>query len=183
MLTVTIPKMEFFDDNTQMFSYYDGGVLKLEHSLFAIRNWEARWKIPFLESDEKTYEQIKDYVRCMTVCEVKDPNIYHFLTKKNLEEIIRYIKDPMTATWFRQGIDPTGKMKSSSEKVTAEIVYYWMVTLNIPFELERWNFNQLMTLIRVCGVKSNNHKVDPKQAAIERARLNEQRKAKYKTRG
>lgn len=183
MLTVKVPKLEFFNDNTQTFAYYDGGILQIEHSLLAIRKWEAKWKIPFLESDEKTYEQIKDYVKCMTIRKPKDPNIYSFLTKKNVEEIIKYIKDPMTATWFREGVDPTGKMKLKSEIVTSEVIYYWMITLNIPFELEKWNFNQLMTLIRVCSVKSNNHKVDPKQAAIERAKLNEQRRAKYKTRG
>lgn len=139
----------------------------------SLSKWEARWEKPFLDNVPKTREQRLDYVRCMTITPNVDPAAYYGLTAENMEEINRYIDASMTATWFsgKEPRTPTGNV------VTAEIIYYWMIALNIPFECQKWHLNRLMTLIRVCNIKntppkkSKNRRTDFSQrAAINRAR-------------
>lgn len=184
MLTIYVNPNEMYNDSKNEFLYFDGGILQLEHSLEAVRKWEARWHIPFLETDEKTYKQIRDYIRCMTLNPVKDPNIYMFLTRKNIDDVVTYIKNPMTATWFSNTNNYKGGKQSAREKITAELIYYWMISLNIPHEYERWHLNQLMTLIKVITEKNKKQeKRSPQEIARERQRLNEERKKQYNTRG
>lgn len=185
MLTVNVEPNELYIEKTNEFWSFDGGVLQLEHSLISIRKWESKWHIPFLEEEDKTPEQIKDYIRCMTINNVKNPDIYEFLTQKNINDIIEYIKDSMTATFFsnKGGLPNQNKNNSNPEKITAEVVYCWMIMLNIPIEFERWHINQLITLIRVVNIKANPSKMSHKDAAMQRQMLNAQRRAKYKTRG
>ena len=95
-------------------------------------------------------EQCADYVRCMTITQNVDPLLYSGLTQKNYEEINKYIEAPMTATWFS---DKDNK-KFNREVITAEIIYYWMIALNIPFECQKWHLNKLLTLVRVCNIKN-----------------------------
>lgn len=183
MLTVNVKKGEMFNEFTNEFSYFEGGTLQLEHSLVSIRKWEAKWHISFLETEKLTIPQIKDYIRCMTLNKPKDSKIYDFISSEDIKDVIKYIKDPHTATWFAKGIS-NGTLKSRREKITAELIYYWMISLNIPTEFEKWHLNQLMTLIRVVSAKSKSPKKrNPKEAAMEIERLNEERKAKWNTRG
>lgn len=184
MLTVIVEPTELYIEATNEFRNFKGGVLQLEHSLIAIRKWENKWHIPFLEEDEKPHEMIKDYIKCMTLNK-PDPDIYDFLSQKNVNDIVEYIKDPRSATYFsnKGGLPGQNKNTTHPEKITAEIVYCWMIMLNIPIEFERWHINQLITLIRVVNLKANPTKMNQKEAAMQRQMLNAQRRAKYKTRG
>lgn len=156
--------------------------IQLEHSLISLRKWEQTWHKPFLATTEKTYDELCDYIRCMTLNHGVDPEIYYWIPKDIIEKVVEYIKDPMSATWFNEDLIP--KNKNSREVVTAEIIYYWMITLNIPVEFQKWHLNQLLTLIKVVNIKNEpQKKKDPKLAAQERAALNAKRRAKYKSKG
>ena len=151
MLTITIPATESFDPVTETFYSTKEQILVLEHSLISISKWESKWGKPFLNSKErKSVEESRDYIRCMTITQNVDPAVYYALTEANYKEIMDYIEKPMTATWFAND----NKKAPSREIVTAEVIYYYMVALQIPFECERWHFNKLMTLIRVCNEKN-----------------------------
>ena len=86
---------------------------------------------------------------------------------------------PMTATWFKEDNRPP-----SREIVTAEVIYYYMIEANIPFECEKWHINRLFALLKVCAAKnSKRQKANTPSAAKSQAALNSARRAKYKTRG
>lgn len=179
MLIITIPESEYYDEVNEEFIIYKEQVLQLEHSLVSISKWESKWCKPFLSRDDKPAEEIIDYVRCMTITQNVAPDVYYRLTENNLTEINKYIDSPMTATTFHD--DSRG---GNREIITSEIIYYWMVTFNIPFECQKWHLNRLLTLIRVCNIKSNPPKKMSKNEILRRNReLNEARKQSLKTRG
>lgn len=153
MLTIKIPDREWFNDATQEFITVKGTTLQLEHSLVSLSKWEAKWNIPFLSKDEKTIEQTLDYIRCMTITQNVNPMVYEQLSEENIEQINQYINASKTATTFNN-LDH----KSSREIVTSELIYYWMIALNVPMECQKWHLNRLLTLIRVCNAKMHHLK-------------------------
>lgn len=126
-----------------------------------------------------TGDEFMDYVRCMTVNKNVDPNIYYKLTAVDYKKIDEYIHDPMTATTFHS----QRSSKAQKQTITSELVYYWMVTAQIPFEAERWHFNRLMTLIHVYEVKNDTSKMSKKDMYKSNKAINEARKAKHHSRG
>lgn len=185
---MVVPAGEFFNDETDEFFYTKESILELEHSLAAIARWESKWKKRFLDTGglfknekvQKTPEEFFDYIRCMTLNEPEDKHCYRALTPIQLNVITAYINDTATATTFSD----QEQRKFSSQQISAEIVYFWMTQLHIPFECENWNFNRLLALIRVCSIKSQKPKKRPQRDVItERKRLNAERQAKYNTRG
>lgn len=189
MLEIVIPEQhyELFDEKKEEFLPpvdIKETRIQLEHSLISLKKWEQKWHKPFLgKSDQMSYEELSDYVRCMTLSHGIDPVVYNWIPKDVVEEIVAYIKDPMTATWFRDN-DLVGAQKNSREVITCEIIYYWMITLNIPVEFQKWHLNQLLTLIKVVNIKNSKpKKKDPRTAAQERAALNAKRRAEYKSKG
>lgn len=180
MLQITIEPYEAFNEKTNEFLYSDGATLQLEHSLVSIAKWESKWNKPFLNQQRKTREECIDYVRCMTITKNVDPLAYMGLTDAQIEEINRYIEAPMTATWFRED----NNKRFDRRPVTAEIIYYWMISLHIPFECQKWHLNRLLTLIRVCNEKNAPRKKRNRQEIqAERWALNEARKKKYNSTG
>ena len=179
MLKITIPEMEFYDEDNNEFIMFNEQVLQLEHSLVSISKWESKWHIPFLDGKDKTLEQIIDYVRCMTITQNNKPEVYNRLTEDNLKAINDYIENPMTATTFSDI-----NQRPSREIITSEIIYYWMVSFNIPFECQKWHLNKLLTLIKVCNIKNSPPKKMSRQEILSRNRaLNEARKKNLNTRG
>lgn len=179
MLRITIPATEQWDERKQEFISTKECSLQLEHSLVSLSKWESKWHKPFLGKDEKSEEEIIDYVRCMTITQNVDPTVYYALNAQNVQAIKDYIDDPMTATTFRE----VGG-KSNNEIITAELIYYWMVALQIPFECQKWHLNKLLTLIRVCNIKNQpDKKMDPKQVMKQNAALNAARRKKMNTKG
>lgn len=185
MLEITIPEVELFIEGKNEFYTVQATKLTLEHSLLSVKKWEAKWHKPFLGQD-KSMDEIKDYIRCMTIStnpKQVDPLLYRFMPYPQIEKVVDYIKDSMTATWFSDR-DTMGAPKIQREVVTAEIIYYWMVTLQIPVEFEKWHLNQLMTLIRVINEKNKPaKKMSKKETAKYNAELNRARRAKYHTKG
>jgi len=180
MLKITIPKGELFNEETQEIITYKEQTIQLEHSLVSLSKWESKWHKPFLGKDEKTFEETIDYVRCMTITQNVDPNAYSFLSNENIEEINNYIVDPMTATTFFE--EKTGGGKK--EIITSEVFYYYMIALNIPFECQKWHLNRLMTLIKVCDIKSQPPKKMGKKATINHyAALNAARRKQLNSKG
>ena len=184
MLQIIVPATEYelFDENTYEFINVKTKeqVLQLEHSLISLSKWESKWRKPFLTKEQKTKEETLDYIRCMTLNSVS-PDVYKHLTKENLEDIEKYINAPMTATTVNDGESGS---KVGGEQVTSELVYYWMVALNIPFECQKWHLNRLIMLIRVCNVKNKPPKKMSKREIMSRnAALNAKRRQKHNTRG
>ena len=180
MLTITVPACEYYDEKADEFRFCKEQILCLEHSLVSISKWESKWHKPFLSKDKKTAEETLDYIRCMTLTQNVNPDVYNFLTADNIKEIENYIDDPMTATWFNE--EPNSP--KSRNVVTAEIIYYWMIGFNIPFECQKWHLNRLLTLIRVCNIKSAPPKKMGRQETMSRnTALNAARRKALKTRG
>lgn len=179
MLEITIPKSEQFNEDTQEFYYINECTLRLEHSLVSISKWEAKWHKPFLVDDEKTREEIIDYIRCMTITQNVDPHVYYAITEKDISLVEDYIKDPMTATTFRNE-----SKKVNREIVTSELIYYWMVALEIPFECQKWHLNRLLTLIKVCNIKNQpEKKMSTREILNNNRALNAARRKKFHTKG
>lgn len=187
MLVVKVPAREQLDELNNEFVSTKATTLQLEHSLVSISKWEAKWHKPFFE-EQKTAEQTLDYIRCMTITQNVDPNVYTCLTSENVKMIEEYINDPMTATWFSEQ-KQNGRQKSrpKRQKVTSELIYYWMIALNIPLECQKWHINRLITLIRVCNeenrVESDKIKRPTKSSLANRASLNAARRKKLHSRG
>jgi hypothetical protein len=74
--------------------------------------------------------------------------------------------------------------KGRGETITSELIYYWMVAFNIPFETEHWHLNRLFALIRICNIKQQKPKKMNKGEMSRRYQeLNAQRKAQLGTTG
>ena len=180
MLQIVIPGQELWDEQKQEFINTKEQVLQLEHSLISLSKWEAKWCKVFLSKQEKTQEETIDYIKCMTITPNVDPEVYNHLTRENIKEIEDYIAAPMTATYF--SLDNAGK--SSREQVTSELIYYWMIALNIPFECQKWHLNRLLTLIKVCNIKNQPPKKMSKREIMSRnAALNAARRQQLNTKG
>ena len=179
MLEITIPGIELYDENTNEFIYYSDEKIQLEHSLVSISKWEANWCKPFLNGRDKTPDEILDYIKCMTITEGVTDDLYSRLTQDNFTTINDYLGRPMTATTFSNE-----KGKANREIITSEVIYYWMVSFNIPFECQYWHLNRLLTLIKVCNVKNNPPKKMSKNEILSRNKaLNEARRKQLNTRG
>lgn len=180
MLQLKIEDTDFFDERTEKFVTVKGQTLQLEHSLVSISKWESKWKKPFLTRNAKTMEETLDYIRCMTITQNVNPLIYQAISREQIQEVNKYLEDPMTATTIAkaEGKGSVGKVTTSEE------IYYAMTAYQIPFTCEKWNFNRLMMLIRVCDEKNKPKKKMRKGDIARRNRsLNAARRAKYGTRG
>ena len=154
--------------------------LQLEHSLVSLSKWEAKWRKPFLSKDQKTPEEFMDYVRCMTLTQNVDPLVYQAFTPALIAEVSAYIDANMTATTFPKD----GNRAPNREIITSEIIYYWMVAYNIPFECQKWHLSRLLTLVNVCNVKNAPQKKMSRREILARNRaLNAARRQRLKSRG
>ena len=179
MLRIYVPSGELYDERTERFITVNGRELQLEHSLVSVSKWESKWKKPFLGMAAKSREETIDYVRCMTISQNVDPNVFVGLTDANIEAVNKYIDDPMTATTFKNN-----QKRPNRQIITSEIIYYWMISLGIPMECQKWHLNRLLTLIRVCDEKNQpSRKKNRKDVMAENRALNQMRRARTGSRG
>ena len=180
MLQIIVPEKELWDEQKQEFLISKEQPLQLEHSLLSLSKWESKWHKAFLGKEEKTTEEIIDYIRCMTLTKNVDPITYRCLTKKNIEEINDYINDPMTATTFSNN----NQKGHNKEIMTNELIYYYMIAFGIPSEYQKWHLNRLMTLIKVCDIKNQPPKKMSKREIMSRnAALNTARRKQLNSKG
>lgn len=180
MLRIVIEGEELFDEGTQTFDKREDVVLDLEHSLLSVSKWEAKYQKPFLVAGDKTSEEVFGYVEAMVVSPNPDPDALYKCSQKNLDEIQAYIDSSQSATTF--GTMP--ERRGPGEIITSELIYFWIVSFNIPFECQSWHLNRLLSLIRICNIKNSKPKKMSKNEIAQRNReLNERRKAELGTRG
>lgn len=186
MLQIVIPAsepIEMWDEEKQEFVFTKSEkeqTLQLEHSLVSLSKWESKWCKPFFSKQERTYEETIDYIKCMTITQNVKDEVYTRLTRENIQQINKYIEAPMTATCFYE--DRNGK--NNRETVTSELIYYWMIALNIPFECQKWHLNRLLTLVRVCNIKNQPPKKRSKREIMsQNAALNAARRKQLNTKG
>ena len=179
MLNIVVPARELWDEVNEQFISVKEQKLQLEHSLISLSKWESKWMKPFLSKDPRTHEEAIDYIRCMTLTQNVDPAVYYCLTNENIKAINDYIDSPMTATTFSDIKRPPNR-----EIITAEIIYYWMIALNIPMECQKWHLNRLLTLVEVCNIKNSpKKKISKKELASRNRALNAARRKKLNSKG
>lgn len=166
MLTIQVPLVEGFDDEAQEFVVTKSFRIDLEHSLVSLSKWESKHEKPFLSDSEKSPEESLSYIHCMVLTEDVPDEVFDSLSKENIEAVNAYINAKMTATWFADKKEAAG----GKEIITAELIYYWLVGLQIPFECQYWHFNRLITLIKVCNIKNQPEKKMSRQEAAQRHR-------------
>jgi len=179
MLKLTTPSRELYDEKNEEFITLKGQTIQLEHSLISISKWESKWNKAFLGKQKKTSEESLDYIRCMIITPNVDENIIHTMDQECVDKVEAYISAPMTATVI-------GGQKKGANKdvITSEVIYYWMVAHNIPFECQKWHLNRLLTLVSVCNAKNSPPSKMSKKDLIERNRsLNEARKRQFNHKG
>lgn len=179
MLTIVVPGIEMFDEKQKVFFTRGDVTLELEHSLVSLSKWESIYEKPFLGKDKST-EEVLDYIKIMTLTPNVPQNVFNKLTEDNLTKINDYLDAKMTATWFRE----SPGAPSSRDIITAELIYYWMIVFNIPFECQYWHLNRLFTLIRVCNIKqAKPKKMSRAEIAARNRELNAQRREQLGTKG
>lgn len=180
MLELFIEDNTLWDEKNEIFIDIKSDTLLLEHSLISISKWESKWEKSFFKTKEKTLEEQIDYIKCMTINKKIDPYIYNALRSSDFKKIDAYINAPMTATIIK---DEHNKSNNGTF-ITSELIYYWMIALNIPFECEKWHINRLLTLISVCNIKNKPPKKMSRNEAIRKqAEINAARRKRLNTRG
>jgi len=183
MHTIIIPAREIWDDKQQIFFWTKEERITIEHSLLSISKWESKWHKPFFQSLNKmTNAEFIDYVRCMTINKNVDDRVFLLINQSISDEIFEYLNNPMTASIINERSNRRG---IKNEKfITSELIYCWMTQFNIPFECEKWHFNRLMMLIRICSAENSQPEKMSRRETLNRyAALNKARKAKRGTRG
>lgn len=181
MLTITVPATEFYDEAKNEFISFNAYSLRLEHSLVSLSKWEAKWNKPFLSKEDKTYAESVDYIRCMTLNQNVPEDVYGRITPKIIVQVDEYINRPMTATTFS---GTSRKRAVRGEIVTAEIIYYWMIALQIPSDYQKWHLNRLIALIEVCNEKNKPPKrMSRSEVFAQNRTMNAARLKKYNTKG
>ena len=182
MIRILLPEKELYDEVNNKFIYLPSRELILEHSLVSISKWESKWHKSFLNTDDKSFDEVMDYIKCMSVEELEDENDLYRLSEENVSDINACIQDSMTATTFSDFSD--NKNTKSREIITSEIIYYWMIANNIPFECQYWHLNKLLTLIKVCSIKNSPEKKMSTSEILSRNKaLNAARRKKMNSKG
>ena len=181
MLRITIPPTESWDEEAGCFLITKEYNLQLEHSLVSLSKWESKWKKPFYSREDKTYEETIDYIRCMTITQNVPQEAYNAVSNDIINQVSAYIEDTMTATTFTEKRQATG---NNGEMITSELIYYWMIALQIPMECQKWHLNRLLTLVRVCNIKNAPPKKMGRKETMNRNRsLNAARRARLNSKG
>lgn len=178
MLTVEVPTTTLFNEATDEFVTVKGRTLTMEHSLISLSKWESKWRKPFLSKEDKSREELRDYIRCMCLTRDVTPEDIAFLPSRVINEVKDYIETPQTATIVNED------NRGGTQVVTSELIYSWMVSFQIPFETEKWHLTRLLTLVRVIAAQNSKKKPMSAGELAQRNRsLNAARREKYNSKG
>ena len=181
MLTITIPDRELYDEAIEEFVNVKGRELRLEHSLVSLSKWESKVHKPFLTKEDKSKAETIEYIKCMTMTQNVEDKVYKAIPNTVINEVSAYIENPMTATSFNEQEE---KRKVNREVITAEIIYYWMIALQVPMECQKWHLNRLLTLINVCNIKNQPKRKMSRGEIVARNRaLNAERRQRFASEG
>ena len=174
VLDLYIPGREFWNSELQEFIYTKDITLHLKHSLVSLTRWEQHYKRRFLDDGPKNEEEYRFYIQCMTLNKDVDPLVYTVLQEDDIKKVTDYLHDSMTATTLPK----QNNNRSNSEKLSSELIYYYMSALNIPFECEKWFLNNLIILISIASIKNNPQEKKSKPSWSSIRALNAARNAK-----
>lgn len=125
-------------------------VLQFEHSLLALSKWESRTKKPFLASSVKKHEEMIDYFQDMLLTPEVDPNLVYRLAPDQMDALTDHINEQQTASSVPEDRTPGGV----PEIVTSELIYFWLVALEIPFHpVETWHLSRAIMLVKITSFK------------------------------
>lgn len=180
MLKIVVPALESWDAVKNEFIYSKEYTLCLEHSLVSISKWESNWCKPFLTDKELTIDETIDYIKCMTLTQNVPDEVYSRLTTSNINDVKQYISAKRTASW----VTHRGRQTGGGKQITSELIYYWMIQLNIPVEFQKWHLSRLLMLIDICNAEGQNSQKMSKQEIMAQNRaLNAARRSKHHTKG
>lgn len=174
VLDLYVPGKEFWNSELQEFIYTKDITLHLKHSLVSLTRWEQHYKRRFLDDGPKNEEEYRFYIQCMTLNKDVDPLVYTVLQEDDIKKVTDYLHDSMTATTLPK----QNNNHSNSEKLSSELIYYYMSALNIPFECEKWFLNNLIILISIASIKNNPQEKKSKPSWSSIRALNAARNAK-----
>ena len=209
MITITVQAFNVFDEATEKFvTVEESTKLRMENSLYAIAEWEKKFKKPWFPpqkaseyarkqyAEERTPEETLYFVRCM-IFEMNDKPIrypdevpeqlLYGLSEENFKMIRDYMGDSQTALDHIPETKPDKKRKPDLVKFTTDRIYAWMFETQVPMEAQYWNINRLLNVIQVVNYdntpddKKKNAK--PYEIAQDYAKVNEMRKQALGTKG
>ena len=190
MLKITVKLPEFYNEATQEF-VWETADLELEHSLLTVSKWESEFQKPFLAAEDKSEEETIGYVRHMISTPDYSEEVFQSLIydADNMIKVRDYIQASLTGSSIREQKNGS----RSRERITSELIYYWMSDFNINWEAQNWHLSRLLMLIRIASAKraeanaQTNGKKGPapiKGDSLEARRAeNARRKAELGTRG
>jgi len=180
VLIVQVPGIDLWDEINEEFKQAEEFTLELEHSLLSVSKWESKFKKPFLTDEQKTSEETMYYIEAMITSLNHPIDTVLRLSRENITQINNYVESTQSATTFGQMPETKGR----GEVITSELIYYWMVAFNIPFECESWHLNRLFALVRICNIKNSKpKKMSRNEIASRNRELNALRRERYGTSG
>lgn len=181
MLTITIQGDELWDYEAEVFRYTDDIVLEFEHSLVSLSKWEAKYHKLFLTPDPKTEDEMIGYVKAMLLTPNVSDEVLNRMTEEHVLQIDAYINDPMTGSTISE---LPNRGPRTSERLSSELIYFWMSQFQIDIDCQTWHLNRLFTLIKIHHAKSQKQQKQPRQKTAQTmAEINAARKAKLGTSG
>jgi hypothetical protein len=174
-----------WDSDKNIFIKPTSVTLRLEHSLVSLSKWESVYKKPFLKEGKVSPEEMKYYIKCMTLDQNVKPYVYNYLSEDNIKSIQEYLQDSHTATTFHDYA--SGNRPSSNGVVnTSEVIYAAMFNYRVDKSCEKWNINRLLTLLRVLKIMNSDGKdlkMSKSEILAQNKALNAARRAKMNSKG
>lgn len=180
MITVTIP--ESFNEKTNEFLDAKQYTLKLEHSLLSVSKWESKWKKAYLTNEQKTPEEMLDYIKFMIINKVPE-YVVNYISENDIRSIYEYINSEQTATVIKD-YSPQ-QNKKNKEVITSELIYFWMSSYRIPFEeCQKWHLSRLFALLEIASIKNAPpKKMSKREIMANNAKLNAERRKALHSKG
>lgn len=183
MLKITIDPIECWDEKAERFYYSldKPYTLQLEHSLLSLSKFEEITCKGLLNrgGEPLSVSETRLYVKCMTINKNVPDAVYDNLTNEHINLVKDYIEKQHTATTVVKKPRRRNAPRKQ-EGITSELIYCWMVQLEIPFSCEKWNLSRLLKLIEVCNAEQQEpDMMKPKDIMKRNRAINARNKARF----